>query len=153
MIFKVKQGSSKNGYCGPAALSCITGLTVSDILDTLLRRGRHVRGMKDYEMVQALHLAGFYPQPVKTHATDERFVFPARDNWTLAQFIWRNKSRNAQDVFLLSTPSHYLVLRGRKIFDNHHPEGIFIRDYPHRRSRIIRAWFVYKTLASESSIR
>ena len=42
--------------------------------------------------------------------------------------------------FLVNVTDHYIVVCGRKIYDNFFTEGVWLRRYPHRRIRVKKAW-------------
>jgi hypothetical protein len=135
---KVNRAVHSNTYCGPAALSLLTGQHV-DICTHLLKKFRNstrpVAGVYNREVFNVLDYFGFIatPLPPCTGAGQ-----------TVAGFLRNLQDREPDAMYLINTTHHYLVLRGRKLFDNHHPEGIFIRQYPHRRSRVCSAWRVWQ---------
>ena len=132
---KVTKQSGDNTYCGPAALSIITGKPVSEvmrILHTYVLERRRVRGMWNHEMESCLWKMGYETRLVQ---------LPLRMP-TVAQ--WLRNERKPDDTFLVQVSHHYIVVRGRKIADNRNPEGVFLRQYQHRRSRVHKVWHVYR---------
>lgn len=125
---KVIRNANDNTFCGPAALSLITGKPVSECTAALrAATGRRaIFGVAYREMMAVLPMLGYIAAPI-----------PIGDKPpTLAALLRKLKDRRPEDVYLLSVTDHYLVLRGRKIYDNRNPEGVFVRQYPHRRVRV-----------------
>jgi hypothetical protein len=92
---------------------------------------RAIKGVYNTEMRTALVHLGF-----RMH------VLPVRGRPTLARLLRSLKERGSEHIFLINTTRHYLVLRGRKIYDNKNPEGTFVRQYEHRRARVYATWIV-----------
>lgn len=152
MLMQVKRNAKSNGFCGPAALSLLTGEHVDDCVAAVreIRKARRpnkrvcIRGMHNLEMLRVLRNLGFQYNPL--HARPDYPVRPrskhAGNAPTLAQFLRWKRDRTPSQRFLLCTRNHYLVLRGNKIYDNNNPTGVFIRQYNHRRKRITAVWEV-----------
>lgn len=152
MRMQVKRDEKSNRYCGPAALSLLTGEHVDKCVIALrdVRRARRpgkrvaIRGVHNVEMLRALRDFGFHynalhvqlDYPIK-HKSKGAAYYP-----TLVKFLQWKRDRTPDQRFLLSTGHHYVVLRGNKIYDNYHPAGVFIRQYEHRRVRVRSAWEV-----------
>jgi hypothetical protein len=125
-----------NNYCGPAALSIITGMDTASAAERLRAiTGRHaIRGIYTHELVSALDKEGYRVlryrvQPEGVH--------------TLARWLRLSRWRRRPDVYyLLVVARHFIVLKGRKLADNHNPTGVFLRQYRHRRVRVRGAWVV-----------
>ena len=131
---KVLRREGSNQFCGPAALSLITGRSVDDcvgVLKDVRHNSRAVKGVYNGEMREALIHLGY-----RMH------VLPVRGRPTLARLLRSLKERGPEHIFLINTTGHYVVLRGRKIYDNKNPKGIFVRQYRHRRARVYATWIV-----------
>lgn len=131
---RVLRREGSNQFCGPAALSLITGRSVDDcvgVLKDVRHSSRAVKGVYNGEMREAL-----------THLGYRMHVLPVRGRPTLARLLRSLKERGPENIFLINTTGHYVVLRGRKIFDNKNPEGVFVRQYRHRRARVYASWIV-----------
>jgi hypothetical protein len=131
---RVLRRENSNTFCGPAALSLITGKSVDDCVSVLKRvrqSTRAVKGVYNEEMREALGHLGY-----RMH------VLPVRGKPTLARILRSLKERGPEHIFLINTTGHYVVLRGRKIYDNKNPEGIFVRHYRHRRARVYATWIL-----------
>ncbi len=182
----VKRDAGSNRYCGPAALSLLTGRHVDECAAELRRNRaawrpdkRHaIRGCHYWELLRVLSDWNFatevlherldWPKKRVPFRPRKRSGFRLRRTmgpplaqaeavyadahsslWgettlhpTLAAFLKWRRDRRSDQQFLLSTKSHFLVLRGRKLYDNLNPDGVSIRAYKHRRSRIVKAWEV-----------
>lgn len=158
----VKRNAESNRYCGPAALSLLTGRHVDECTAQLRanraswRPGRRhaIRGCFSQEILRVLHQWGFssqalheqsnWPKKQKTVTKTGAFVLVKPRTRvlgpTVAGFLRLTRSRTPEQRFFVATSTHFLVVRGRKIYDNLNPEGVFIREYRHRRYRITGAW-------------
>jgi hypothetical protein len=154
---KVKRGERSNTFCGPAALSLITGKHVDKCVKEVrdFRNDRHgfqrrnVRGMWNAEIVRVLDRMGFvserkYPFEYDTLKLDPTLVAFMR--WLKKRGQW-----SAKKVYLINVTGHYLVMKGIKLFDNRHPEGVFFGKYDHRRRRVKYVWEVTKRCKRSTS--
>lgn len=131
---KVLRPVGSSSFCGPAALSLITGRSVDDcvtVLKHIRQSARAIKGIYNTEMREALGHLGY-----------QMHVLPVRGRPTLAQLLRSLRERGPEHIFLINTTGHYVVLRGRKIYDNKNPEGVFVRQYNHRRARVYASWIV-----------
>jgi hypothetical protein len=155
---KVKREERSNTFCGPAALSLITGKHVDecvkevhayrnlckdpDCCDPALRS---VRGMSNTEMLRVLLNMKHQNTPVSSLFGYD--TSSLKENPTLVTFMrWlkRQGRWDAKKVYLLNTTGHYVVMKGIKLFDNRNPEGVFFGKYNRRRVRVKYAWEVRK---------
>lgn len=153
---KVKRGERSNSFCGPAALSLITGKHVDKCVQEVhhYRRNwsperRHtVRGMSNWEMTWTLGRLGF--QQSKLCLPKQNPTLVAFMRWLKRQERW-----SAKKVYLINVTGHYVVMKGIKLFDNRNPEGVFFGKYNHRRWRVKHVWEIRRQDAcpvpSESS--
>jgi hypothetical protein len=119
-------------WCGPAALSIITGLDYETCRSALTRIGnRTIKGSYNHEMVAALRFFGY---------TIEQDDYPSRP--TLAAWTRRRKGDDATAMFLVNITRHYVVVQGRKACDNVTRTPVFLKDMRLRRSRVERVWKV-----------
>jgi len=123
-------------------LSLLTGLHVDEVTNMLrAQRGyeTYIRGVKGHEMFAVLDSLGFGCYPViLTH--EELFKKQTVAAWLRAKCAMRTPGTK----FLVNVTDHYIVVCGRKIYDNKHPDGVSIRQYPHRRQRVVKSWIVRK---------
>jgi len=124
-------------WCGPAAISIITGCGYDAALELLKQvTGRSViKGVARPDMFRALRRLG-YDCKSRQEFTDWR---P-----TLAWWLRQRESDEMSLTYLVNVTGHYLVVRGRKIADNKTGEPVFTRKYPHRRKRVKVVWQVAK---------
>lgn len=105
-LHPVTHGPRKNRYCGPAALSALTGLP-TDTTSELLRRvtgKRAITGVGDEVMIKTLHRLGF----VLTRA--DRYE---RSRPTLAAWLEGDRmKRPASNTYLVSAGNHWQVIQG-----------------------------------------
>ena len=145
---KVRRREGDNTFCGPAALSALTGRTVdSCVKEVHAARGydgflsgyrrRPVKGMHNWEMTRALARLGFHARPMLVCGKPTIAGFM---RWLKKQPYWSPEKR-----YLINVTGHYVVMRGIKLFDNHNPEGVFFGKYGHRRVRVKHAWEVART--------
>jgi hypothetical protein len=135
-LHDVKVG--KNRFCGPAALSAITGRPVDEIVLAFHATfpDKKVMGTHGWEVRQVLGLYGptlqFLDTPKKP--TLAKWL---RDNTTL---------RTPGRLFLLAAGHHWVVVSGRRIVCGKVKTVMSIRAYPHRRARVTEAYEVRGTL-------
>lgn len=135
-IHDVKPG--KNRFCGPAALSAITGRSVDEIVAGFHANnpGDKVMGTHTWELHGVLKLYGLHLAGV-----------PTGYRKTLAAWLKANKSiRTPGRVFLLAAGNHWVVVSGRRIVCGKVMKIVSVRDYPHRRARVTEAWEIQGTL-------
>ena len=130
---KLQRNKGDNTYCGPAALALITGQPVSNATSAIrfITGQSAVRGVTQRDLLRSISMFGKLPVVVpKNYVRDT--------NPTLA-YVLRSaglRDRRPDTVFLITLTGHFIVLKGRKIYDNHNPEGVFLRKYQHRRKRV-----------------
>lgn len=131
---KVRREEGDNRFCGPAALSLLTGRKVPTITAALrdITGDRAIKGVHNWAMRKALTLFGRNVEVVFTKYQTTRM------RPTLVGAIRMLKTRKPNEKFLITLSTHYVVLKGRKLYDNVHPTGVFLRQYPYRRSRVER---------------
>lgn len=126
------RSAHSNRFCGPAAVALLTGRHVDDAayaLRTVMGR-RAVKGTSNPFMVAALDLLGHLALPVPTGGRP-----------TLTQALsGALRGRKADQAYLVLLTHHYVVIRGRRLYDNKHPQGVWLSECPYRRKRV-RALF------------
>ena len=157
----------KNGWCGPAVISSITGFPVDHVVETIRKvrenmgcefSSRWVAG-KDgeyYNQDYRLPVKGMYDGEVRY--TLQRYgynLIPSVENVprynkkglrpTLAQWLKARGDRN--EMNLISAGHHYQLVKGVKLVDNATKDPVFISKAPHRRRRMKK---VYKVVKIES---
>lgn len=148
MADKMRVQAHGTQFCGPAALSVLTGQRVSACEDVLrkvserLRDKKQITGTRGIEILHALDAMGF--------DVDDRTLVPhqavVRGKWVGPTFKqWRRdtaEKRKPDDLIFMGTGHHWFVFKGRTVWDNLHPEGISVGKYGHARGRVEQAWVV-----------
>jgi len=145
-------------FCGPAVLSVLSGIDVAEIVRMILRSRedfgykpkacRRVIGMSLSEMLHHIeNELGLLAVNVKTKRNPNFDVFnnyshpfPTLTRWLKDSADWRG-----DDVYLILTSSHYLLICGNRIVDNglRFPRALStVRKY--RRSRIHHVYCIMK---------
>lgn len=123
-----------NRYCGPAAVSIITGRTAECAVRWMLvargyepgERNGGIKGSWASEVGRALHALGYtlgMGRGVENRPTLARWL---RD---------RTPAQRAR-TYLVSAGSHFLVVRGNKVACSLTGAPVNLRAYPHRRYRV-----------------
>jgi hypothetical protein len=126
----IKADKGHNQYCGPGALSALTGIDTEQAA-RLLRHvsgRRYIKGTHRGTMLRALFLLGYDAQPVD---------FGHRP--TLAE--WLRHSRDS-GAYLVELTTHWCVVTDRRYIDNTRPDGVALSQAPNRRARVDRAWLI-----------
>lgn len=136
-------------WCGPAALSIITGLPADSMkprINAMRDRapGAAVKGVRHIEMEWALAQLGFKVQLswsyLRATGWDASVAEARAARPTLARWLAERQPKHMHNMLLVTVGNHYVVVKGRKLCDNFTVEPVFIRRAPHRRKRIS---FVY----------
>jgi hypothetical protein len=130
-----------NHFCGPAAVSVITGCTAECAVEwyrlyrerragrTPTGRARNIRGVWNAETRWVLTQLGYSSTEVKYWPHDER---P-----TLAAFL---KNRDKRATLMISYGGHLVVINGQTAVDGH--LRLWVNDLPRRRARVSYVWAV-----------
>jgi hypothetical protein len=124
-----------NRYCGPAAVSIITGRTAECAVRWMLvargyepgERNGGIKGSWATEVGRALHALGY-----KLDAGEDWL----RDRPTLARWLRDRTPAQRARTYLVSAGHHFLVVRGNKIACSLTGAPVNLRAYPHRRYRV-----------------
>lgn len=149
---KLNRNKSSNKFCGPTALALLTGRHVDDTAHALrIASGkRAVKGATNTQMLKALDLMGYKASPIVLGTTIIRTTSKPKSP-TFAQVL-RTQLRGADKNtrFLVSLTGHFVCVQGRKLFDNRHPDGIYLGQCPYRRCRAKAIWAVER-IGTEAS--
>jgi hypothetical protein len=139
---QVSRNPGDNSYCGPAALSLLTGYHVSLCAHELrqINGRRYIKSASDYEMVAVLIRLGKRVREVPLYPN--HVCVTLRRKPTLVGLVRLLRDRTPHQRFLIRTTDHFMVLRGRMVYDNLNPEGVFFGKYNHRRYRVRACWEV-----------
>lgn len=157
---RVKRGASSNTFCGPAALSLLTGRHVDKCVQEVHFYRRRLRGhallcedldccnsvrysvssMDKSEITRVLVRMGYTINTAFHWELDKPKRKPtlvAFKRWLKRQPCWSPKKK-----YLVLVTGHYVVVKGIKLFDNANPDGVFFGKYNGRRRRVSQAWEV-----------
>lgn len=103
----------KNRYCGPSALSAVTGMTTGEAA-RLLRKvsGRScIRGTHSWEMARAFEKCN-----VEMNGRNLHFKLACHHvkRTTLAQWLKQTSAVRGSDVFLIAAGHHWQLVQGRR---------------------------------------
>ena len=136
-------------WCGPAALSAISGKPASICQAAIaVERGsptKIVRGVHHWEMCQALKTLG-YNTIIENKFPSAPYGFPKEKRLTVAALLRTRKDWAVTDpgktMYLITAGHHYMVVKGKKFVDSFTRTPTWIRQAPHRRKRVLRVWRV-----------
>jgi hypothetical protein len=134
---RVTRNKTSNRFCGPAAISALTGVHVDDAARTLriLSHRQAIKGVSASYMTAALAKLGWQALSVPLGVRKGKPTLTQ----ALAGVL---RDRKPAKAFLVGITGHWVVIQGRKLYDNRHPEGIFLGECPYRRKRVTHVWAV-----------
>ena len=135
-------------YCGPAAISAITGKTVEEL------GLQKVTSMHDNYVTSVLREHGFKTRGVVF--MKKSFERTRQDPWwhewthnevvfngpTIAAFLRDRTPEQRRSMMLITAAHHYVLVERDWLVDNNYPNGIDIADYPYRRRRVVSAMII-----------
>lgn len=137
MRMKIHPITGKNRYCGPAAISAITGCTTDDAAYAIRKNSgqRFVKGTYAHQVIDVLKEAGIT-------CTQIRWSFSKDDRMTLAQWLRHTvDKRKPGIVYLLVAGNHYQVVSGRRATCGRIRKIVSVTDKSlKRRSRVSMVW-------------
>ena len=131
---KLKPVKGGNRFCGPAAISTITGISTDDASRII----RHITGRRQvtwtstHEVHQAMQWRGY-------RIVEKRMD---GDNPTLAR--WLRERQNRRATYLINVTNHWVVVRGNKFVDSKHRDPVNTRQAKGRRARVKRVYTVFR---------
>jgi len=133
-------------WCGPAALSIISGCPTSKCSELLLEVRQRITPWKKAATVKGIK--GVYPREVERVLESLGYratrVFNSRwcdcEPTSVAKFLRERKGADATTFFLISAGHHLMVVKGRKFVDNKTRKPVWIRQAPSRRKRLEVVW-------------
>lgn len=99
------------------------------------RRTRVVRGVRCSELREVFSARGLKCRDLSWYCSGDK---PTLAKWLK---IYSNK-RRGERPYVLIISDHFIVVRGRKIYDNHNPKGVWLRQFKGRRKRVAQFWWV-----------
>ncbi len=132
--------ADKNGFCGPAVISALTGLTTMDCsrLIRAFSQREAVTGTTTREVQNALGACG-----IRMSQLAESNVSGFERNITLARFLKISSQWRQSRVFLIDAGNHWQLVQGRR-FVCCQTEAVVGFKHPrvHRRSRVRGVWML-----------
>ena len=143
-------------WCGPSALSLLTGRSVNHCARVIAKirnergcwhRGRgtskQVKGVDDWEMKRALHRMGFSMKSVKIalgYKKGHVLGFPTEAP-TLRKYMAGRGGDEWKNAMLICVTGHYMVAHKDAVADNHHSETHYSK-HPNRLKKVRAGWIV-----------
>jgi hypothetical protein len=161
----VKNDVTTTLWCGPAAISAVTGESVSKIMNIMRQlSGRQTIKSVPYWLLQRT-LATLGWEAVTLHKFDRRKVEPkverlsasitvtsgigsewveAKQRPTLARYCREHRQDFQEHACIVGITGHYVAVYGRRFCDSHTSEPVFLRKSPHRRTRVEQVFQIRK---------
>jgi hypothetical protein len=122
-----------NRYCGPAAVSIITGIDTAEASAVIrfVNKKRSVQGTHDWEIIKSLNLLGY-------HVSSAAKLNPLnpKGNPTLAAWL-KSDQRDGKTLYLVVAGNHWQVVQGRRYCCGISKDIVSIRDEKvKRRARV-----------------
>ena len=133
-----KAAKGHNRFCGPAALSIVTGIDTAQAA-ALIRKTSNVRsvmGTSTYQIIRAFNALGY-------HLTSAAKINPndRKSNPTLAAWLKETASTRGNDVFLISAGYHWQIVQGRRFCCGLTQKPVSLKhDKVKRRARVAGVW-------------
>lgn len=130
----LKRASGSNRFCGPYVVAHLLDVDRDEAARRIrIATGKRlVMGLSHTDLWRALAHVGIFKV-----SRDDFTPVPVRERPTVAAYL-RKVDRGA--LVIVSTTDHYILVDGRKIYDNAHPEGVPRREWGGRRARVHAAW-------------
>lgn len=126
-----------NRYCGPAAISIITGIDTAEASAVIRHatKKQSVKGTSNWDILRSLSLLGYRATSAAKVNPNDRRSCP-----TLAAWL-RSPERDGQSLYLVSAGYHWQVVQGRRFCCGVTKEIVSIRDPKvMRRARVAGVW-------------
>ena len=136
---KIQTPTGKNRWCGPAALSILTGMTTDDasrLVRSITLKSK-CTGMHWNEMLVALMQCGF-------QCVRRPHRYKGNNRITLSRWVKENKSNlslqrtGGYKTYLISAGYHFQIIQGPMYVDNHVKEPVFFDEIKKGKRRIVR---------------
>lgn len=132
-------------WCGPAALSAVTGRPTSEIhaaIKAVRYSERAVRGVHPRTLEKAAALLGVQLERILDYTFPLPGSFYRSTPPTVAKFLRDHRAVVRNEVIILGLTSHYITVSGNSFVDNQVKTPILLRDAPGRRCRVEQVWKV-----------
>lgn len=116
---KLHKPHGKNRYCGPAAISAVTGVSTDEAaaVTRMLTGRRSVKGMHDGEMVRALQALGCRVEEVGRAVRETQRSGKTR-RLTLQEWLDRRAERERKSLMVAIVTGHFVAVKGDLVVDS-----------------------------------
>lgn len=131
-LHSVKHDNKSKQWCGPSAISAVTGRSTSDIHQCIrdVAKKKCVMGLFVWDMKKTLTALGVSFR----HQYHAKLPGQTRD--TFAKWLRENRSLYANNPVILVVGNHYVTVMGRKFVDSFEPVPVPLKQAPWRRARV-----------------
>lgn len=143
-----------NGYCGPAAVSIITGLGTAEAASLMRAHSgaTFIKSASYGEVFAAFRALGCVVEEATDLLPAGHWARNRKDQLTFLQWIRSTRGKRGNDMLLVADSSHYRVVRGTAYNCSMTKEPVHVADAPRQRSRIERVWRVRKVGPVQPSV-
>lgn len=131
-LHSVRHDNKSKQWCGPSAISAVTGRSTSDIHQCIraVTNKKCVMGLYVWDMKKALTALGvsFRHQYHSVPAGQTRDTF--------AKWLREHKSLYAHNPVILVVSNHYVTVMGNRFVDSFEPKPVSLKNAPWRRARV-----------------
>lgn len=151
----VPERRTKEKWCGPAAISAITGRSAecaAGWINKIRDRGLHfsIRGSSPFEMRHALDQLGYRCTSTIVPRVDERKIGrKLTTRPTFAQWL-KHPVRDRSKMYLVDVGNHWMVVKGTKVVCALQPDGVPTGKSQRRRSLVKAAHIITHCPAGEA---
>ena len=136
--------SSRARYCGPSALSIITGLSYMETLMLLKAEKQKNHPRKAISSMVIKGTDPVYMRRVLTKLGYRLEEVPIREQMTFAKWLRSRSPELRKEMVLIVAGNHYMVTEGNKACDGIVREPVFISKMKGRRKRMETAHIIVK---------
>lgn len=147
-----------NSFCGPYALGFVLGINPDEAaarVRFVRQDSKPVTGVYNREVSAVLRDCGvkferfhFGSDKLGIQVAEDIRIKGRSFGWvmrtelgpkrpTVARWL---RSRDRSKLYILQLAAHYIVVVGNKIYDTLYQNGVWIRQYGHRRARVRSGW-------------
>lgn len=143
---KRAHGRRSNRFCGPSAISALTGLDTRDTAAILrdVSGRRVIKGTYDHQMRKACAKLGLNMVPYR------EYLLPSHPNPlfnapTLISWLRQTRDDRGTNTYLLSAGHHWCIVQGRRYVCGITGRIVPFKDIPHRCARVRVAYQIVRT--------
>lgn len=142
-LHKVKHDHRGLCWCGPAAVSALTGRGTAEIIAILKQVSgrRRIKGVYNGWIAKALQRLGYSMFLRNVYGANK----PTLARWTREHPVTRRTK-----FLLIQVTGHYVVVHGRKLIDSRYKDGVFLGQAKGLRRKRVRKVFIVTEMESEA---